>query len=195
MAGMGSFSKASLRKEYLERRRSLELQQVQSMQAMMVQHMEQLPWPSGRWVMSYKSIGKNHEPTMHLFEQALLHFHKHITFCYPRTELSDCSMEAYADDDDIVWVATSFGVDEPAAGNIIDPPSFQIILVPMLAFDRHGYRVGYGKGFYDRYLKRCRPDVMKVGFSFFPPVDHIEDINANDVPLNYCITPHQNYAF
>jgi 5-formyltetrahydrofolate cyclo-ligase len=65
----------------------------------------------------------------------------------------------------------------------------------MLAFDKQGYRVGYGKGFYDRYLKRCQPDVMKVGFSFFPPVDQIEDINANDVPLSYCITPHQIYAF
>ena len=70
-----------------------------------------------------------------------------------------------------------------------------MVFVPMVAFDMKGYRVGYGKGFYDRYLPRCRPDVIKIGFSFFDPVDNIKDIADFDVPLNFCITPSRIYEF
>jgi 5-formyltetrahydrofolate cyclo-ligase len=55
--------------------------------------------------------------------------------------------------------------------------------------------VGYGKGYYDRYLKRCAQDVVKIGFSYFDAIDAIEDINEFDVPLNYCITPMRVYEF
>jgi 5-formyltetrahydrofolate cyclo-ligase len=69
------------------------------------------------------------------------------------------------------------------------------VLVPLLAFDESGYRVGYGKGFYDRFLQQCRKDVLTVGFSYFDAIDKIEDTHQFDVPLNYCITPHRIYEF
>jgi 5-formyltetrahydrofolate cyclo-ligase len=65
----------------------------------------------------------------------------------------------------------------------------------LLAFDTRGYRVGYGKGYYDRFLTECRPDVIKVGLSFFEPEKQIDDINRFDIPLNYCVTPQQVFQF
>ncbi|HEX8461529.1 MAG TPA: 5-formyltetrahydrofolate cyclo-ligase, partial [Segetibacter sp.] len=70
-----------------------------------------------------------------------------------------------------------------------------LVFVPLLAYDKRGYRVGYGKGFYDRYLSLCKPEVLKVGFSYFGPEESIDDTHQFDVPLNYCITPDNIYEF
>jgi len=63
------------------------------------------------------------------------------------------------------------------------------VLVPLLCFDRRGHRVGYGRGYYDRFLARCRHDCKKIGLSFFEPLAEIDDVHEGDVELNYCVTP------
>ena len=75
------------------------------------------------------------------------------------------------------------------------PAEIDLVFVPLLAFDKKGFRVGYGKGFYDKWLAGCRPDCIKVGFSYFEPVESIDDRHEFDVPLNLCITPHNVYVF
>jgi 5-formyltetrahydrofolate cyclo-ligase len=67
--------------------------------------------------------------------------------------------------------------------------------MPLLAFDSKGDRVGYGKGYYDRFLAACRKDVLKIGLSYFPPVSSIDDIEIFDKKLDFCITPERVYAF
>lgn len=98
-------------------------------------------------------------------------------------------------DDNTTFVPSKFGVNEPVDGLEMFPEEIDLVIVPLLAFDESGYRVGYGKGYYDRFLKKCREDVVKVGFSYFEPVKSINDVNAFDVKLDYCITPHQIYCF
>ena len=78
---------------------------------------------------------------------------------------------------------------DPFTSQKIDPETIDAIFVPLLAFDLGGYRVGYGGGYYDRFLKKCRPDAVKIGLSFFDPVEKIEDKDRFDIPLNICITP------
>ena len=56
-------------------------------------------------------------------------------------------------------------------------------------------RVGYGKGFYDIFLKECNPNVVKIGLSLFEAEEIIDDISPNDVPLDYCVTPNKVYTF
>ena len=70
-----------------------------------------------------------------------------------------------------------------------------MVILPLLAFDQQGYRVGYGKGFYDKFLSGCREDCLKVGFSYFEPIETIDDCNEFDVPLDLCITPQNVYVF
>ena len=77
----------------------------------------------------------------------------------------------------------------------MDAQKIDLVIVPLLAFDIKGYRVGYGKGFYDKYFLKTRPNCIKVGLSFFDPVDMISDKNEFDVPLNYCVTPNKIYEF
>lgn len=84
---------------------------------------------------------------------------------------------------------------DPLTSEKILPDSIDIVLVPLLAFDRNGYRVGYGGGYYDRFLPQTRPECIKMGLSLFEEVDEIQDIDAFDIPLDACITPERVYNF
>ncbi len=78
-----------------------------------------------------------------------------------------------------------------------ETPSQEIdmVLIPLLAFDKSGYRVGYGKGYYDRFLTECRSDTLKVGLSIFEPIEAISDLNNFDIKLDFCITPQKIWQF
>ena len=88
-----------------------------------------------------------------------------------------------------------WNIPEPEAGIPIDEQQLDVVFVPLLAFDEAGFRVGYGKGYYDRFLAKCRPDVIKIGLSLFPPIKRITDREAHDIALDYCITPEAIYDF
>jgi len=104
-------------------------------------------------------------------------------------------MRAMLTNEETDFVVNAYGIAEPINGEWITPEEIDLVFVPFLACDEKGYRVGYGKGFYDRFLASCRPDILKIGFSYFEPVEHISDINQFDVPLNICITPNRIYEF
>jgi len=88
-----------------------------------------------------------------------------------------------------------WGLEEPTQGETTLSSDIDLVIVPLVAFDQKGNRVGYGKGFYDKFLADCRPDCKRVGLSFFEAVDSIDDINTLDVPLHHCITPKNFYTF
>lgn len=83
-----------------------------------------------------------------------------------------------------------WGIQEPKQGIPTEPGKVDIVLIPLLAYDKKGHRVGYGKGFYDKFLATCRPDCKKIGLSLFESPETITDTNALDVQLNACVTPH-----
>ena len=86
-------------------------------------------------------------------------------------------------------------VPEPMDGIEIPAEKIDVVILPLLAFDLDGNRIGYGKGFYDVLLSKCRPDVIKVGLSLFEAEEKISDVSPLDVPLDYCVSPKQIYKF
>jgi 5-formyltetrahydrofolate cyclo-ligase len=88
-----------------------------------------------------------------------------------------------------------YNIPEPTDGIKVPSDQIDVVFVPLLAFDKKGNRVGYGKGFYDVFLSECKPNVIKIGLSFFGPEELIADIFETDVKLDYCITPDFIYSF
>lgn len=88
-----------------------------------------------------------------------------------------------------------YGIPEPQDGIEVPASKIDVVFVPLLAFDETGNRVGYGKGFYDKFLSQCRPDMVKIGLSFFESVPVWEDVFESDVKLDYCVTPEGIYNF
>ena len=91
--------------------------------------------------------------------------------------------------------SNNWSVPEPVRSTIIKDNEIDAIVVPLLAFDNTGYRVGYGKGYYDRFIATLNPEILKIGLSFFSPVKQISDVDPWDIPLNYCITPYEIFKF
>ena len=125
-----------------------------------------------------------------------LHFRNlSLQICYPKMDVKEPNMEAIACKADTVFEANAINILEPLENEIVNPEDIDLVLVPMLVCDVQGNRVGYGKGYYDRYLSRCNPSCMKVGLSYFEPVDKIKDAGEFDVALDFCITPQKAYVF
>ena len=97
--------------------------------------------------------------------------------------------------DEMQIAVNSFGIPEPQNGIVISNDVFDYVLVPLLAVDRMGARVGYGKGIYDRFLAECSSKTLFIGLSFFELIACIEDTDVYDIPLHYCITPTKCYRF
>ena len=99
------------------------------------------------------------------------------------------------DPETTVLVKNKYNIPEPIYGEKIHSVQIDAVIVPLLTFDKNGHRVGYGAGFYDRFLAKCRADVVKIGVSVFEPMEEMIDTNEQDVPLNYCITPVKTHVF
>lgn len=94
-------------------------------------------------------------------------------------------------------IENQWGIPEPHSveNQPISSSQIGLVLVPLLTFDAHGHRVGYGKGYYDRFLAECRPDCLKIGVSLFEPVNRIEAVEPTDVRLDVCVTPTRTWHF
>ncbi len=111
-----------------------------------------------------------------------------------KSNFSDCSMQFFEYSDNTTLVVNAYGIPEPEGGVLVLPEQLGIVLVPMLVGDKRGNRIGYGKGFYDRFLKECRADCKKIGLSFEAPISEIIPEHY-DVTLDFCITPSMVHGF
>lgn len=188
-------AKKAIRNAYLEKRAVLTLAQKHALLAAMIDTMQQIPATDAKMLMGYKAINRKNEVPTELFEQILFDQDNDLQVCYPSVDFETRQMVAYLDDESIEWEHARFGLLQPCAGHMVPPEKIDIIFVPLLAFDLNGYRLGYGMGFYDRFLCLCRKDVLKIGLCWFEAETRLPEIQPYDVPLNYCITPNRLYVF
>lgn len=177
-------TKSELRLTYKELRNSLSNKQREEMNQFILMQILQV-LEHKKHVGIFLAIEKFKEIDL----QALILNKTHHWYA-PKSNFENIQMEFVEVNRDSKILINPIGIPEPDSELFIEPKLLDAIIVPMLISDLKGFRVGYGKGFYDNYLLRCRPDCLKIGVNYFPPIDKISDIEAHDQKLNLCIYPH-----
>jgi 5-formyltetrahydrofolate cyclo-ligase len=188
--------KASLRIHFLNKRQGLSRSQYWMLMDRLLVQFKKIDWLEYKTVHIFLPIKKHQE----IDTFSILNYFKfaapQLQIVIPRTNFETFEMEnVLYDHDHTILVRNKFDIPEPIHGKPISNDQIDLVFVPLLAFDKHGNRAGYGKGFYDRFLSKCRPDVKKIGISFFEPVDEISDLNEFDIKLDFCICPDKIWQF
>ena len=128
-------------------------------------------------------------------EYILKQLARHNQLFVPVSNFLDGTMQHVPFEPGDILALNSYHIPEPIHKKPpINPIELDVIFIPLLQADVQGNRLGYGKGFYDRYLALCRPDVIKIGLNFFEPTSAIP-AEKTDVSLDYLITPNRVYEF
>ena len=106
-----------------------------------------------------------------------------------KSDFTTLEMTNYLVTDNTKFQKNEYNIFEPVTGLEVPNATIEVVFVPLLAYDKKGNRVGYGKGFYDNFLSKCNSDVIKIGLSFFEPEEAISDVSPTDIRLDCCITP------
>lgn len=184
--------KKGLRKRYIQKREMLDDETLEEWSLAIANRCLELPiWDKTNYHIFLSIPNKKEVDTtflLHILQG------RDKTIAVPKTDFGNSTMKAILLQENTKLRITSFGVPEPEFGIEMAPNSFDVVFVPLLAYDSHGNRLGYGMGFYDRFLAQCRPNCLLVGVSFFPPEKQLPT-STKDIPLHYCVTPNTTYRF
>jgi len=192
---MITITKAALRTAYKQRRRELTERDRLKLDDLILIQFQKLILHDVHALLSYWPIKSHYEINTLPLTDYLSFKIPGLRVCFPKTDFAQTKLQAVEVGKDTSFETNHAGIGEPVDGELIYPEELDMVFVPLLAYDKRGYRVGYGKGFYDRYLHLCKKNVIKVGFSYFEPEDMIPEVNEFDIPLNLAITPQCIYEF
>ncbi len=185
--------KTELRKLYKLKRDALNAEAIEDLSFEIANQLLKLPIWNKSYYHVFLSIQKFKEVNTEAILNILSGKDKNIVIS--KSDFKTLEMTHYLLTDSTVIKIGHFNIPEPVDGLEISTDKIEVVFVPLLAFDRQGHRVGYGKGFYDIFLKKCNPKTVKIGLSFFEVEDVIENTNENDMKLDFCVTPNQVYKF
>ena len=189
-------SKQDLRKEFLQKRKALAETEVDVFSKQIHDwFFRNIPVHAYATIHTFLPIKRNNEIDTYLIINTLRkNFATDIVI--PRSH-EDGTMSHYLLTKDTVFEENKWGISEPSQVGSLQYSVFNIdlVLIPLLCFDKKGFRVGYGKGYYDRFLAECPPNVLKIGLSVFEPINEIIDVTEFDIKMDYCITPNKIWSF
>jgi len=188
-------TKQELRLLYTQKRESLSVKERLILDDLLLLQLQTFNFEGVQTVLSYWPINHKAEPNTLLFTNYLRHFVQDVQVAYPVSNFTTNTLTAIKVNEDTIYIKNKFGLTEPKTGDIIEPNEIDVVFVPNLICDSRGFRVGFGKGFYDRYLADCNEEVSLIGFNYFDPIEMITDTNNFDISLNYCITPQNVFQF
>lgn len=188
--------KAELREIYLrERKRISSTELHQHSFKIYQQFFSHIDLSFTKVVHSFIPIVKNGEPDTWLIIDRIRREFPHVRLTIPRINAATNSLENFFFEGLHQLEENKMGIKQPKQGIPTPTQKIDLVLVPLLIFDEQGNRVGYGKGYYDKFLATCRPDCQRIGISIFPPVKSIQDTNVHDIKLTACLTPEKIYSF
>ncbi|NNK82519.1 MAG: 5-formyltetrahydrofolate cyclo-ligase [Flavobacteriaceae bacterium] len=185
--------KAELRKKYKALRSNLTTNDIESLSIEIANELLQVPIWHHTFYHIFLTIEEHHEINTEYILNILAGMDKNIVVS--KSNFENNTLENFLLTDNTLLKKSIYNIPEPVDGIPIENNKIDIVFVPLLAFDKHGNRIGYGKGFYDNFLKTCNEDALKIGLSFFEAEELINDTRDDDIKLDYCVTPTRLYQF
>ena len=185
--------KKELRKKYKDLRQQLTSLEIEEMSLDIANNLLKL----NIWNKTYFHLFLTIEEQKEINTEFILHIlqGKDKEIVISKSDFSSLEMIHYLLTDNTKFQKNEYNIPEPIDGLEVPVSKIDVVFVPLLAFDIKGNRVGYGKGFYDKFLANCKSETIKIGLSFFEAETQIEDFSENDIRLDFCITPEKIYAF
>jgi len=185
--------KLAARKEFLEKRKNLTASECLKWDDLLLIQFQKLDWANVSCVANFYPLENKNEPNSLLFTRYLKWFIPGIQMVYPVVDAATATISFYKETEEIRF--NNWGIAEPISTEKLEPHSIDAVIVPLIGFDLKGHRIGYGKGFYDKYFENYPKHRPRIGVSYFEPISNIEDTHEFDVPLTHCITPWNSYEF
>lgn len=187
-------TKKELREFYIDKRKKLLPNEVDFLNNRVAEKFNDLNLESVKIVHIFYPISGKREVDSLVLKEGITKRNPDVKYVLPKVNHDTGLLSNILWEQDTPLSVNRWGIVEPEYGFDIPINTIDLIIIPLLAFDKQGNRLGYGKGFYDRFLSQCRPDTLKVGVSYFEPEDSIETDNF-DIPLDMCITPEKVWKF
>ena len=185
--------KKELRQKYKALRSELSLEEIENNSLSVANKLLQLDIWDRLYFHLFLTIEEQKEIDTEFILQILAGKDKEIVVA--KTDFNLIQMTHYLLTDNTKFRKNEYNIPEPVDGIEVPVSKIDVVFVPLLAFDTKGNRVGYGKGFYDKFLSQCQPKTIKIGLSFFEAEEEIEDVYTDDIHLDYCVTPNKIYTF
>lgn len=185
--------KKELRKKYKDLRQQLTALEVEEMSLEIANNLLKL----NIWNNTYYHLFLTIEAQKEINTEFILHIlqGKDKEIVVSKSDFDIVEMTHYLLTDNTKFKKNNYNIPEPIDGLEVPVSKIDVVFVPLLAFDIKGNRVGYGKGFYDKFLANCTSETIKIGLSFFKAEIEIEDFSENDIQLDFCVTPEKIYTF
>lgn len=185
-------TKSELRKIYLTRRKEFSPAEIKHKSSLIARRFfENFDLSAVEFLHCFVAVEKLSEVDTNLIFQKIWRCFPHVETVVPRVNYRTGELEHLKFTPASKVVKSNWGIDEPEGNEFVESEKIDLVLVPLLCFDQNGFRVGYGKGFYDKFLKNCRVDCLKIGLSYFEPITKIEDVSEFDVRLDFCVMPER----
>lgn len=179
-------TKKELRKEYLKKRLALSVDEVNFLSRQISENFFLQFKPSeNQSVHVFLSIEKFNEINTKIFIEEF--FKKKMRVFVPKMigeKLISVELK-----ENTLLAKNKWDILEPVSHEDCGVQNFDYVITPLLYCDKKGNRVGYGKGFYDKFFAQLDENSKKIGVNYFPPNDIIDDVEPTDIPLDYLATP------
>lgn len=196
-------TKSEARKHYRELRKALTQEEVLTKsKAILSLLFSRIPVHSYSIVHVFLPIEKNNEPDTHFIIETLQRDFPSEIYISKSLENGEMLHTPYSTA--TILKKNKWGIEEPTdlSQALTSEVFFEnfatediLVLIPLLAFDKQGNRVGYGKGYYDRFLSHSGRNCTKMGISLLEPVGLISDADPHDIKMDCCITPERIWKF
>lgn len=190
-----SMNKKKLRKDILELRNNLSISELHDIDLAIFNNFKNISnlLIGKKCISIFLQIDKKREINTFLIIDFLKQNYPNIKICVPKSNFFNNTLTHYYYDENTIIEENNYGIKEPLNGILVNDYDIDIVIIPLLVADIKGFRLGYGKGFYDKFLSNNNIKAIKIGLSQFDLVDDIPEKNILDIPLDIIITTKKIY--